>query len=291
MSSSRRSFFRDLAAAAAKHIPDPEDFKLVPAQEEETIPAPVATPLLSDEELDRYSRQLLLPEWSELAQVALRDASVMVIGLGALGAQVANHLVGAGVGRVGVVDPDVVEVANLHRQGGLHLTPNVGFPKTEAAAAKLRYLNPEVLVETYQVHLDAENARGLIDYSDLVLDCSESAATRYVLNAACCAAGVPLIVGGVGGWSGLVMAIRPGETACYRCAFPDPPADALPGARQGMLGPAAGTIGSLQSLEALKLLSGAAAPLRDAFIQLDLASLDMLRVTCARRPDCPDCSG
>jgi len=285
--SSRRGFFRDLAAAAAKRIPDPDELKLaLPPLQEETIAAPAVSPLLDEDERDRYARQLALPEWSELAQVALRDASVTVIGLGALGAQVATALAGAGVGRVGVVDADVVERSDLHRQGGLYLTPNVGFPKTEAAAAKLRYLNPEVLVEAYHVHVDEENVRGLIDYADLVVDCSQSDATRYVLNAACCAAGVPSIVAGACGWSGFLMTIRPGATACYRCAFPAPAADA-PAA--GVLGPAAGAIGSLQALEALKLLSGAAAPLRDAYVQVDLAAPELRRVACARRPDCPDC--
>jgi molybdopterin/thiamine biosynthesis adenylyltransferase len=279
VSSSRRGFFRDLAAAAARALPEPER-----PPEVEFVPEP----LLSDVELERYSRQLLLPEWTEMAQVALRDASVLVIGAGALGSPVAAYLAGAGVGRLGIADDDTVEISNLHRQH-LHFTPDEGQPKADSAAAKLRYLNPDILVEPYRVRVDEDNARGLVETQDLVVDCSDSFATRYAVNAACCAAGVPLIEGGVVGWSGLVMAVLPHETACYRCAFPVVPEGAPSCAEAGVLGPAAGVIGSLQALEALKLLSGAGAPLTDAFLQVDLATLDVLRVAVSRRADCPDC--
>jgi molybdopterin/thiamine biosynthesis adenylyltransferase len=275
--SSRRGFLRDLAAAAARRLPE------VPAAE------PPAAPLLTDGEMERYSRQLLLPEWSELSQLRLRDASVLVVGAGALGSPVALYLAGAGVGRLGLVDSDVVEVSNLARQP-LHFTPDVGVPKVESAAAKLRFLNPEVVVEPYQVRLDAENAEGLVEGQDLVVDCSDSFETRYAVNRACCDAAIDLVEGGALGWSGLVMGIRPGRSACYRCAFPEPPASAPSCAEAGIIGPAAGVIGALQAVEALKLLSGAATPLIDAFLQVDLATLDVLRVNTRRRAECPDCS-
>ena len=133
-------------------------------------PAP-PPPLLTDAEMERYSRQLVLPEWSEAAQLALREASVLVIGAGALGSPVALYLAGAGVGRLGIVDADVVELSNLHRQL-LHFTPDVGVPKAESAAAKLGFLNPEVVVEPYQVRVDETNAAGLVEGQDLVVDCS-----------------------------------------------------------------------------------------------------------------------
>jgi adenylyltransferase/sulfurtransferase len=130
----------------------------------------------------------------------------------------------------------------------------------------------------------------MLEGTDLVVDCTDAFATRYAVNAACCAAGVALVEGGVVGTSGLVMAIRPGETACYRCAFPaPPPAGAVPTCAQaGVLGPAAGVIGSLQALEAMKLLAGLPA-LTDAFLQVDLATHDFLSVAVRRREDCPDC--
>jgi len=277
-SSSRRGLFRGLAAAAARAaIPDPKP-----------EPAPARAPLLSDSELERYSRQLVLPEWTEMAQLALRDASVLVIGAGALGAPVALYLAGAGIGRLGIADDDAVELSNLHRQL-LHFTPDIGVPKVESAATKLRFLNPEIVVEPYQVRVDATNAPGLIEGQDLVIDCSDSFETRYAINAACCAAEIDLVEGGVVGWNGLVMTIVPGRTACYRCAFPTQPEDAQSCAEAGVLGPAAGVIGSIQALEALKFLTGAQAPLVDAFLNVDLATLETTRVSVSRKRDCPDC--
>jgi molybdopterin/thiamine biosynthesis adenylyltransferase len=275
--SERRAFFRELASVARE------------AARATQPPAP-EPPALADEELERYSRQLVLPEWSEAAQVALRDASVLVVGAGALGSPVATYLAGAGVGRLGIVDDDAVELSNLHRQH-LHYTPDAGTPKAESAAAKLRFLNPGVLVEPYRVRLDATNAAGLVAGHDLVVDCSDAFATRYAVNAACCAAGIALVEGGVLGAGGLVMAIRPGESACYRCAFPEPPPPgSVPScAEGGVLGPAAGVVGSLQAMEALKLLTGFRPPALDAFVQVDAADPALLRVAVRRRADCPDC--
>jgi molybdopterin/thiamine biosynthesis adenylyltransferase len=238
--------------------------------------------------MERYSRQFVLPEWSEAAQRALGEASVLVVGAGALGSPVATYLAGAGVGRLGIVDDGDVELSNLHRQH-LHFTPDLGVSKAQSAAAKLAFLNPEIVIEPYQAAFNA----AMVEGQDLVVDCTDSFEARYAINAACCAAGVPLVEGGVVGTSGLVMAIRPGETACYRCVFPQPPpVGAVPTCAQaGVLGPAAGVIGSLQALEALKLLAGLPAPLTDAFLQVDLAAGDFLRVTVSRRADCPDCAG
>jgi molybdopterin-synthase adenylyltransferase len=257
--SGRRDFFKSLAGAA----PEP----------------PVADPWL-----DRYSRQLVLPEWSEAAQRALGEARVLVVGVGALGSPVATYLTGAGVGRLGVVDEGDVELSNLQRQH-LHFTPDVGVPKAHSAVAKLGFLNPDIVVEPYQAPFNA----AMVEGQDLVVDCTDSFEARYAINAACCAAGVPLVEGGVVGLSGLVMAIRPGESACYRCAFPQAPEGSASCAEAGVLGPAAGVIGSLQALEALKLLAGLPA-LTDAFLQVDLLTLDFLRVTVRRRSDCPDCA-
>jgi molybdopterin/thiamine biosynthesis adenylyltransferase len=284
--SERRAFFRELASVA-------REARKATTAPEPPKPAPAAPPEpagLSDADLERYSRQLVLPEWSEAAQLALREASVLIIGAGALGSPVAAYLAGAGVGRLGLVDDDDVELSNLHRQH-LHFTPDLGVPKAESAAAKLRFLNPDVLVEAYRVRLDETSAPGLVAGHDLVVDCSDSFATRYAVNAACCAAGVALVEGGVLGTSGLVMAIRPGESACYRCAFaePPPPGSAPSCAEAGVLGPAAGVIGSLQALEALKLLTGFQPPALNSFLQVDLADPALLRVAVARRPDCPDC--
>ena len=275
---SRRGFFRELASVVAS------------AREAAAEPEPEAPPPeLTDAEIERYSRQLVLPEWGAAAQLAVTEATVLVIGAGALGAPVALYLAGAGVGRIGILDDDAVELSNLHRQL-LHFTPDVGVAKAESAAAKLRYLNPDIVVEPYQVHADAENAAALVEGQNLVVDCSDSFATRYAVNAACCAARVPLVEAGVLGMSGLVMSIKPGRTACYRCAFPVEPHDAPRCADAGVLGPAAGVIGSLQALEALKLLTGVAPPITDGFLQVDLATAEFLRVRAGRRDECPDCA-
>ena len=210
---------------------------------------------------------------------------MLVVGAGALGSPVAAYLAGAGVGRLGVVDDGEVELSNLHRQH-LHFTPDIGVPKAQSAAAKLGFLNPEIAVEPYQ----ARFAPPMLDEQDLVVDCTDTFAARYAVNAACCAAGVPLIEGGVMGFSGLVMAIRPGETACYRCAFPSRRRGrgaelrrggrARAGRRRGRL--AAGARGAEAAGRARRQLT-------DAFLQVDLLGHDFVRVAVERRPDCPDC--
>src|SRR3954463_5074418 len=246
---------------------------------------------LSDRELERYSRQLVLPEWSGAAQERLKEASVIVVGAGALGSPVATYLAAAGVGQLGVVDEDDVELSNLHRQP-LHFTPDVGLPKASNAVVKLSALNTEVHVDQYPVRLDAANAESIVMGADLVVDCSDSFETRYVVNDACCAQGVPLVEGGVLAFDGLVMSIRPGESACYRCAFPtEPPAGAVPSCREaGVLGATAGIVGSIQALEALKLLTGVGDPLTDAILQIDASGMALTRVSTERRPGCPACA-
>jgi molybdopterin/thiamine biosynthesis adenylyltransferase len=282
MSSSRRGLFRAAAQAAARAA--------AAASEESAAPPAPPPSALPDAELERYSRQLVLDGWGEAEQLRLRDASVLVIGAGALGSPVAAYLAGAGVGRLGVVDDDDVELSNLHRQH-LHFTPDLGQPKAHSAVAKLQFLNPEIAVEPYQVRLDADNAEGLVAGHDLVVDCSDSFETRYLVNAACCSLGVDLVEGGVVGWSGIVMSIRPGTSACYRCAFPHEQAAGTVAScsESGVLGPAAGVVGSLQAMEALKLLAGLDGAVLDAFLQIDVARAEVLRVATRRRDDCPDC--
>src|SRR3954447_21580410 len=141
---------------------------------------------LSDSELERYSRQLVLPEWSGAAQERLSEASVIVVGAGALGSPVGMYLAAAGVGRIGVVDSDAVDLSNLHRQP-LHFTPDVGLGKADNAAVKLGALNPETVVDPYPVRLEEINAEAIVTGADLVVDCSDTFATRYLVNDACCA--------------------------------------------------------------------------------------------------------
>jgi molybdopterin-synthase adenylyltransferase len=262
---------RDLFRAAAKAARD----AAVAAQE-----PPV--------DLDRYGRQLLVDEWGKHEQRRLQDASVLVVGAGALGSPVATYLVGAGVGRIGILDSDLIELSNLHRQY-LHYTPDVGAPKVQSAIAKLQFLNPDVEVVPYQVRIGRQNAGMLLHGHNLVVDCSDSFETRYTVNDACVAAGVPLVEGGVVAMSGIVMSIVPRSSACYRCAFPTEPANAPTCASAGVLGPAAGVIGSLMALEAMKLIGGLRGSLQDALLQVDLADYSVTRVATDRRADCPAC--
>jgi molybdopterin/thiamine biosynthesis adenylyltransferase len=246
---------------------------------------------LTERELERYSRQLVLPEWSGAAQERLRTSSVMLIGAGALGSPVGQYLAAAGVGRIGVVDDDVVELSNLNRQP-LHFTPDVSLLKAENAKVKLSALNEDVLVEAYPARLGQDNAEALVLGADVVVDCSDSFATRYAVNDACCANGIPLVEAGVLGFSGLVLSIVPGRSACYRCAFPvEPPAGSVPSCREaGVLGAMAGIVGSIQALEALKLLTGVGEPLLDRILQIEGATLTFTTVTTQRQDDCPACA-
>jgi molybdopterin-synthase adenylyltransferase len=242
---------------------------------------------LTEPELDRYSRQLVLPEWSGEAQARLRRATAIVVGAGALGSPAATYLAAAGVGTLGIVDSDTVELSNLARQP-LHFTPDIGLMKAENAVVKLSALNPEVEVQAYPVELTELNAEAIVMGADVVIDCADSFETRYTVNDACCAQGVPLVEAGVLGFAGLVMSIRPGTSACYRCAFPvRPPAGSVPSCREaGVLGATAGLLGSLQALEALKLLTGVGEPLLDRILHVDAAAAEFVVVSTSRRDDC-----
>lgn len=243
---------------------------------------------LSEGEVERYARQLVLPEWSGAAQERLKRATAIVIGAGALGSPAATYLACAGVGRIGVVDGDWVELSNLQRQP-LHFTPDVDAQKSESAAQKLGVLNTEITVEPYPVEVDADNATAIVMGADVVLDCTDSFETRYLVNKACCEQRVPLVEAGALGFGGMVFAIRPGETACYRCAFPTAPANAPSCAEAGIMGAVAGVIGSLQALEALKLLAGVGRQPGDTILQFDGLTLEQTLVRTSRRSDCSDC--
>lgn len=245
---------------------------------------------LSAQELERYSRQLLMDDWGGQTQERVRVGRAIVIGAGALGSPAATYLAAAGVGTIGIVDHDEVELSNLHRQP-LYLTPDVGASKAELAAARLGLLNPEVALEPYPVELTEANAEAIVMGADVVLDCTDRFETRYLVNDACCAQGVALVEAAVVAFEGQVLSIRPGESACYRCMFPElPPPEASRGCREaGVLGAMAGVVGSLQALEALKLLSGVGTPLTDRLLRIDGLTGEQTLVVTTRRADCQAC--
>jgi adenylyltransferase/sulfurtransferase len=237
-----------------------------------------------------YSRQIALKEVGQAGQEKLRRAAVLVVGCGGLGVPVMTYLAAAGVGRVGLVDGDRLEASNLHRQT-LYSLADVGRSKVELAAARLLALNPEVDVRTHPVRLDAACAAEIIQPYSLVIDCTDNFATKFLLNDTCVRLGKPVIFSSVYQYEGQLQVVRPERGgACLRCVWPEATRDGLVGncAEAGVLGPVPGTFGSLQALEALKLLLDLPGQLADELLMLDLLSLRITRVRTRRAADCPD---
>lgn len=247
---------------------------------------------LSDLELERYSRQLVVPELGIEGQLKIKDSCIMVVGAGALGTVVCGYLAAAGVGRLGIVDPDRVELSNLQRQF-LHFPPDIGQNKAEALSEKLGLLNPEIVVEQYPARLEEDNAKALVNGSDVVVDCSDNFDTRYLLNKICIEAGIPLIESGVSGMTGLVTTIIPGEGPCYMCIFPDrPDVDETADCEEaGVIGPAAGVVASIQALEAIKVATGIGDTLTGRVLQVSGLDMSVTTVRADRVEDCKVCAG
>lgn len=224
----------------------------------------------SKDQIQRYSRQLILPEIGVTGQEKLRQSSVLIVGAGGLGCPAALYLAAAGVGKLGIIDRETVALTNLHRQI-LYGTEDLGRPKSHAAKQRLAALNPEIEVAAIQENLSADTAFDRLRGYDVVLDGSDNVATRYLVNDACVLLGLPLIYGGVVRLQGQIMAIRPRYSACFRCVFPEPPPaeGALNCQDAGVLGAAAGIIGSLMAHEAIKLLVGIGEPLTDRLLVFD----------------------
>lgn len=246
-----------------------------------------ATPPLSPEELERYARHIVLPEVGGPGQQKLKRARVLVIGAGGLGAPVLHYLAAAGVGMLGIVDDDTVSLSNLQRQV-IHDTPSVGLRKAESAAAAIGRINPHVAVEQHVVRLDPANVGELVSAYDIVVDGSDNFDTRYAVADACAAAGRPLVTGAVGRFDGSVTVLKPFETGpggrrnpSYRDLFPEPPPrDLVPScAEAGVLGALVGVIGTLQAMEAIKLIADIGEPLVGRLLMYDGlgASFDTVR--------------
>jgi molybdopterin/thiamine biosynthesis adenylyltransferase len=240
----------------------------------------------SADEVERYARHLVLREVGGAGQQALKRALVLVVGAGGLGAPVALYLAAAGVGRLRIVDPDAVDVSNLQRQV-LFETADVGQAKVEAAGRRLKALNPHVEVEGARERLTAENALDLMAGVDLTLDGTDDFATRFAVNAACVASGVPLVSGAIGRWTGQVgvFAGRP----CYRCLVPEVPPEAETCVAVGVVGALAGVIGAMMATEAVKLIAGAGEPLTGRLLVYDALASEARTLTIAADPECPVC--
>jgi molybdopterin/thiamine biosynthesis adenylyltransferase len=240
----------------------------------------------SDEEVERYARHLVLREIGGPGQQALKAARVVLVGAGGLGAPAALYLAAAGVGHIGLVDPDIVSLSNLQRQV-LYGVDDLGAAKTSAAATRLNALNPHVRIEAHAAELTADNALGLLAPWDLVLDGTDDFPTRFAVNAACVALDKPLVSGAIGRWTGQVgvFAGRP----CYRCLVPDIPPEAETCANVGVLGALAGVIGAMMAVETVKLITSAGEPLAGRLLIYDALAAEARTVRVGADPGCPVC--
>lgn len=246
------------------------------------------------DQLDRYSRQLILPGVGAAGQRRLLEARVLVVGAGGLGSPTLLYLAAAGVGTLGVVDDDRLELSNLQRQI-LHGVGALGEHKVESAAQRLRDLNPEVTLELHEVRLTADNALELLEPYDLIIDGSDNLPTRYLVSDACVLRGKPLLYGAMAQFEGqlslLHAPLAEGRGPCYRCLYPEPPhAGSVPScAEGGVFGALPGVIGSLLAAEAIKHLVGLGETLSGRFVHYDALSSSFHTIRLKRNPACPSC--
>ncbi|MEO0401793.1 MAG: molybdopterin-synthase adenylyltransferase MoeB [Pseudomonadota bacterium] len=247
----------------------------------------------SDTELNRYARHIVLREIGGGGQRALKDASVLVVGAGGLGAPVLQYLGAAGVGTIGVIDDDIVENANLQRQV-IHTDARIGTPKVFSAQAALEAQNPFVTVRPYHRRLTDEIVDDLMADYDLVIDGTDNFDTRYRVNAAAMRAGCPLVSGALTQWEGQVSVFDPASGApCYACIFPVAPAPELAPscAEAGVIGPLPGVVGSMMAVEAIKLMTSAGTPLRGEMMIYDALYGETRKIALKRDPNCATCGG
>ncbi len=244
----------------------------------------------SQQQLERYSRHILLQDVGVEGQIRLCGARVLIVGAGGLGAPAALYLAAAGVGTVGIVDNDHVDISNLQRQI-IHFTKDIGVAKVESAAEKMQAINPGIRVRTHPAFLCADNIREIIRDYDFVIDGADNFPTKFLVNDACVMEGIPFSHGGILRFDGQTMTIVPGKSACYRCTFrTPPPADAVPTCSQaGVLGAIAGMLGTIQAAEALKFITGAGELLTNALLTFDARTMHFRRIPLRPQDDCPVC--
>lgn len=251
---------------------------------------PTALPSLSNEEIARYSRHLIMPEVGLEGQRKLKAASVLMIGTGGLGAPVGMYLAAAGVGRIGIVDFDVVEASNLQRQI-IHGTADIGRPKIASARDRLRDINPHIEIETHETRLTSQNALGLISNYDLVVDGTDNFPTRYLVNDACVLTGKANVYGSIFRFEGQASVFWAKEGACYRCLYSEPPPPGLvPScAEGGVLGVLPGIVGAIQATETIKLILGAPDTLINRLLLFDAWQMKFREFKLRKDPNCPAC--
>lgn len=247
---------------------------------------------LSDAQLARYARQIVLPQVDLHGQARLLASHALVVGLGGLGSPAALHLAGAGVGRLTLVDFDTVDLSNLHRQG-LHGMADIGRPKVESARDALLARNPEIRIEIVSERLTGPALAHHVAAADVVLDCTDNFAARFAINAACVAARKPLVSGAAIRLDGQIAVFRADrdDSPCYRCLYRDEMQEAEHCSRVGVLPPVPGVIGTLQALEALKVLMDIGETLTGRLLLFDALRCEWRTVRLRRDPDCPACGG
>ncbi len=247
--------------------------------------------VLSTEQKERYGRHLLLPEVGPEGQAKLLDAKVLLLGAGGLGSPTALYLAAAGVGTLGIVDDDEVDLSNLQRQV-IHTTRTVGTPKVDSAEAAIAALNPDVDVVKYPVRLDASNIMEIIDGYDVIVDGVDNFPTRYLLNDATVRLDIPVVSASILGFDGQLSVFAPHDGPCYRCLYPvPPPAELAPSCgANGVLGVLPGTMGLLQATEVVKLVTGIGEPLIGRLLLYEALGATFTELKVRRDPDCPICS-
>jgi molybdopterin/thiamine biosynthesis adenylyltransferase len=246
--------------------------------------------MLTESQIERYSRHIILKEVGGKGQQKLLDGRVLIIGAGGLGAPIALYLAAAGVGTIGIADADDVDLSNLQRQV-IHFTPDVGKAKVESAREKMEAINPDVKVRTYKEWVSAANIGSIIADYDFVIDGTDNFAAKFLINDACVLAGKPYSHGGILQFVGQTITILPGQSACYRCIFPEPPPkDAIPTCSQaGVIGVLPGVIGSIQATEAIKFLLGKGKLLTGRILMYDALAMKFREVEIKRNRSCPIC--
>lgn len=247
--------------------------------------------LLSDEQLLRYSRHIMLPDIEIEGQQRLLNSRVLILGLGGLGSPVSLYLASAGVGELWLVDDDVVDLSNLQRQIA-HTQSRIGQTKVASAAQAMRAINPDVTIKQIEQRVDAENLVDLVQQVDLVLDCTDNFTTRFALNKACFQTGVVLVSGAAIRFDGQVSVFDPRDeqSPCYQCLYPEGDAAALTCAESGVLAPLVGVIGAVQAMEAIKLLAQAGRPLTGRLLLLDGRRMEWREMRLVKDPACKVCS-
>jgi molybdopterin-synthase adenylyltransferase len=246
--------------------------------------------MLSELQVERYSRHIMLREVGGKGQERLLHGRILIVGAGGLGSPVALYLAAAGVGTIGIADADAVDLSNLQRQI-IHRTGDIGRAKVDSAKEKMAAMNPDPTVNTYQMRIDAGNIKEVIEGYDFIIDATDNFASKFLINDACVLSGIPFSHGGILRFDGQTMTVSPGVSSCYRCIFPAPPPDDLVPAcsHAGVMGVLPGVIGCIQATEAIKYILGKGDLLTGRLLIYDAFHMKFREVTVRKNPGCPVC--